>query len=618
MEELVGKVWHRFISRRAYQGHPEARVELDTVKSGLGLFFRAMGGNAALRLTAVNAQHRQARRSWLQRLAGSGKRAELAWRDQQTLMLPAQLDSFDSQALNRDHYYWLAALAAVQGDGAAMAGEAQWFARCQESCAKVIQRYPGLEKKYQQLVQAHLAQRPFIENLPEHLRDTERALRLALELPGSVLSLPEGREQLWDVALWLYPQAGGAGEFSSEDDDEEQNNPEGGKTKRSDKRKHRAQRQEMPDEKEPALISIRHETDLFSLSEMLKIARPPEEDEELDDSEQMADDLDYLTISRDNKASASRVRFDLDLPAAESDDQELGGGKLFPEWDYRLADYRRNYTRVIPCVNVNAEAGELPESLSKTAKTLKRQLQSIISQRQWLRGQEEGSELDMEAVVHAFADRGRRQYHPSPRMYQQLHRRHRDLSTLVLADLSLSTEAGIRDDVRVIDVIRDGLFLFAECLNHIGDRFGIYGFSSRRRDKVRFHTIKGFDDPYNSQVRGQLAAIKPGFYTRMGAAIRQASEILQLQGSRQKLLLIISDGKPNDLDQYEGRYGIEDSRKAIFEARQLGLIPFCITIDQDAEAYLPYIFGANGFRCIQQLEQLPQTLPELYSQLTEL
>jgi nitric oxide reductase NorD protein len=165
-------------------------------------------------------------------------------------------------------------------------------------------------------------------------------------------------------------------------------------------------------------------------------------------------------------------------------------------------------------------------------------------------------------------------------------------------------------------VIRDSLFLFSEALTATGDRFAMYGFSSLKRGHVRFNHLKSFEERYDSQARGRIQAIKPGYYTRMGAAIRYASTLLAAQPQRQRLLLLLTDGKPNDLDRYEGRYGIEDTRMALHEARQQGLRPFCVTIDNEANEYLPHLFGASGFAVIRKPEDLPKELPLLYAQMT--
>jgi nitric oxide reductase NorD protein len=131
------------------------------------------------------------------------------------------------------------------------------------------------------------------------------------------------------------------------------------------------------------------------------------------------------------------------------------------------------------------------------------------------------------------------------------------------------------------------------------------------------HTIKTFGEPHNRHTRGRIQAIKPGFYTRMGAAIRYTTRELCRQPATRRLLLLLTDGKPNDLDQYEGRYGIEDTRIALNEARRVGARPFCVTIDRDASEYLPYIFGSDAYVVIRKPDQLPRELPRLYARLTQ-
>ena len=168
----------------------------------------------------------------------------------------------------------------------------------------------------------------------------------------------------------------------------------------------------------------------------------------------------------------------------------------------------------------------------------------------------------------------------------------------------------------MIDVIRDSLLLFAEALSAAGDSFGLYGFSSIRRQEVRFQVLKDFGERYDDSTRGRILAIRPGYYTRMGAAIRQSSRILLQQPAARRLLLIISDGKPNDLDHYEGRHGIEDTRQAILEARRDGLLPFCLTVDREAGDYLPHLFGHRGYVVVQQAQMLPSVLTRLYAHLT--
>ena len=194
-------------------------------------------------------------------------------------------------------------------------------------------------------------------------------------------------------------------------------------------------------------------------------------------------------------------------------------------------------------------------------------------------------------------------------------RTERSLASVVLADISLSTDAYATQDDRVIDLIRDSLLVFGGALDSVGDPFEMLGFSSVRRN-VRIHELKRFGESWDTAAQERVAAIKPGYYTRMGAAIRHGTKRLSQRPERQRLLLILSDGKPNDLDQYEGRYGLEDTRHAVHEARQAGLVPFCVTIDQQAHDYLPHLFGARGFARIPRPEQLARALTQVYVMLT--
>lgn len=190
------------------------------------------------------------------------------------------------------------------------------------------------------------------------------------------------------------------------------------------------------------------------------------------------------------------------------------------------------------------------------------------------------------------------------------------MACLVLADLSLSTDAWISDEQRVIDVIRDSLMLFSEALGATGDAYAMYGFSSLKRGNVRFHGLKEFGQPLDAAARGRIAAIRPGYYTRMGAAIRHATNLLAKQPQSMRVLLLLSDGKPHDMDDYEGRYGIEDTRQSLIEARKAGVKPFCVTIDREGASYLPHLFGPGGFTVLRHPEELPARLPMLYAQLT--
>jgi nitric oxide reductase NorD protein len=264
----------------------------------------------------------------------------------------------------------------------------------------------------------------------------------------------------------------------------------------------------------------------------------------------------------------------------------------------------------------DAEPVPLPDHLRAKARRLGSLFEMLKPRRIWLNGQADGSELDINAVIDSATDRLRGVKAAEVGLFRSFRNAERDLSCLLLADLSLSTDSHINGEQRVIDVIRDSLFLFSEALAATGDRFSLYGFSSRRRSHVRFHTLKTFGENYSPEVKGRIQAIKPGYYTRMGAAIRYSTQLLSKEVSSEKLLLILTDGKPNDLDKYEGRHGIEDTRMAVREAAELGVRPFCVTIDEKARDYLPYLFGNTSYMLVRNAGELPAKLPLLYARLT--
>lgn len=618
MEEVIGQLWHKLISRVAYKGFPEHRVHLTDINQSLAVFFRAMGGNGALKITEANAIEHGAKQSLLQKIAGMGTHIELAWRDEDTLRLPSSIDVLPSVESNRQLYFWLAALASIDKE---TFDQLNWISAAQQKTLAVLEQYPGLATRYYRLVAEIIAGRPALDKLKDRDLAAEQAIRQALLEPGTVNRLPLSQQPPMPVLLWLNPnppiKAQGKA-AASDNDDNEQSGEKSGKVKQGGKRKYQAEQQEEGEQQKSSLITVRHETDLFTLAEMFKLARSEDDDEDMDNASEMADDLNHLTITKSNKTKGSRIKFDLDLPSSVDDDIVLSDGKLFPEWDYKKRLLQKDHCCVVPVVSGSAKPIPLPPELARAARKIRRQFQSLQSQRQWVRGLDDGSEIDLEAYINYCGERASGQKISQPALYKQMLPGHRDLATLVLADLSLSTEASLDENTRIIDVIRDSLYLFSESLCRTTDQFAMYGFSSKNRQMVRFTTIKGFDDKYDNRVRGHIQTIKPGLFTRMGGAIRQATEILQRRPNAQKLLLLITDGKPNDLDKYEGRYGIEDTKAAISEAKQAGLIPFCITIDQDAKEYLPYLFGSKGYARIKDAQQLPSELPLLYAQLTGL
>ncbi len=610
MEDKVGEIWDRLITRMADTGYPDAVVHLDQVRLGVGVMFRALGGDGGLQVDGATTTRHGARRNLLQRIAGTNRRVELAWRDEHSLRLPVSIDSFPTLELNRDLYLWLAALAVADGQT-----EESWFIRNQRLTLETLDSYPGIRPRYQRLVAAHIALRPDPARLNRQEAAQERCIRLALQEPGSQNQLPVAKRPPHPVPLWLHPDPPLTGTQSGEVPDvDADRQPNGEKTTLEEQRRRKAERTDTPQE-DRGLVTIRMEN-IFTWGEFAKVDRGTEENDDLEQASDIADDMDVMSISRDGKSTAGRLRFDLDLPSEAHDDLVLNSGILLPEWDYRAQHLQADHCRIVPMLSADAEPCELPDHLRRTARRLRAQFQHIAPARIWHPAQQEGSEVDLDAYLRFVADRESGHVAAADGLYRDLRVGARDLACLLLADLSLSTDSWINDHARVIDVIRNSLFLFAESLAATRDRFAIHGFSSRRRDPVRFHQLKTFDETYTASIRGRINAIKPGYYTRMGAAIRYGSKLLKDEPASRRMLLLLTDGKPNDLDKYEGRYGIEDTRHAIHEARQLGLQPFCVTIDNRANDYLPYLFGSGGYVVIHKPSQLPKELPLLYARLT--
>jgi nitric oxide reductase NorD protein len=610
MEEWVGQLWHRLVTRAASRDFPHAAITLEEMRQPVAVMFRALGGERGLRVEAsIEAEH-GARRNLLNRIAGTGKQVELAWRDEEALRLPVRIAWFEQRALNRQLYLWLAALAAGSGNH-----PGDWLQQNVAATASLLKNYPGLRKRYRSLVDAHLKQRPDPGTLKPDEAGQERAIRRYLRDPvPDAAPLTPARQPAQPVPLWLHPQAPGIAAATAliSDGDEEESDGAHSEQIETGKRR-RGERVAMPDGRD-GLLAFRLES-LFSRAEYVSVDRTTEDNEDAD-AKSAIEDLDILGIARDRRRSAARLRFDLDLPPEQNDDLYLGEGIALPEWDFRQQALQPDHCRLQRMLAHEAEPVPLPVHLRSKALRLRKVFEMLKPRRIWLNGQVDGSELDINAVIDHMTDHLRGVKLVDAALFRNFCHAERDLSCLLLADLSLSTDSHINDEQRVIDVIRDSLFLFSEALAATGDRFALYGFSSRRRSHVRFHTLKNFDECYSEIVNGRIHAVRPGYYTRMGAAIRYASQLLGEQSSSQKLLLILTDGKPNDLDKYEGRYGIEDTRMAVREAAKQGVRPFCVTIDEKARDYLPYLFGSASYMLVRNAGELPAKLPLLYARLT--
>lgn len=610
MEESVGKVWHHWITGISARSYPKATVFLADHSKTLSIYFRALGGDPGLSITASPKQRHHAHRRLREKLAGTQRHTAWAWRDNEHVYLPAALNIFPHAVLNAQLYRWLTALCSVKNKH----NDADWFQQQQWLTLNLIEQYPGLKTLYQDLRQAYLPLRPALSEQPALIAARETVLQQALQHPTHKQTLPEAASNLWPVALWLHPTPPSPPAPSTDTLPTEQTGPSSNvPTQEDDDNRHQAERVPMPDGK-TGLLAFRLES-LFSWSEFIQVDRTTDDSDD-DNALKTAQDMDVLSLSRDDQRNSTSLRFDLDLPASTDDDTVLSEGTKVPEWDFKQQQLQADHCRIISMLSANAAPCDLPKHLTKTAGQLKRQFRALTPQRIWFNHRSEGREIDLPAYLQFLGDKAAGNADTQPKVYRELKHGYRDMACLLLADLSLSTDAWINNHARIIDVIRDSLFLFGECLTDVGDQLAIYGFSSRLRAHVRVHTLKAFNETYSAEIRGRIQAISPGYYTRMGAAIRHVGGLLDKQPTAQKLLLILTDGKPNDLDAYEGRYGIEDTRHALQEIRQQGIEPFCVTIDRKGGVYLPHLFGHQSYVLIRNPSELPNELPRLYARLT--
>lgn len=607
MEEAVGKIWHNWITRAAQTEYLAARVELAAIQKKIALWFHAFGGDPGLSIKAATREQWSARRRLLARIAGVSWYGQFAWKNEQDLFLPGSIALFPQRELNESLYLWLAALTTCDS-----AADGPWLTLSQQQVLQTLQRWPGLRKTYDTLVQAHLKLRPPPQKPALH--EAEQRVRQALLQPGSVKRDDIDPRDLQPVPLWLHPFP--ATQTASD------NTAPADVVAETDQvseitTEHRRQGKKVDHSKEDeGLLAFRLES-LFSWTEFVNVDRPQEDDEELG-AKSAVNDLDQFAVSKKSGTVKQRLKFDLDLPGSDYEDNTLLEGITLPEWDYRKQTLQPDYCALTLLSNRDADPVPLPEHLRHAARKTRAFFEHLALNKQWQRQQQQGSEIDWDAYLNTLTAWRSGQAESTAGLYREMRRQQRDLSCLLLADLSLSTETAVDDQHTVIDVVRDGLFLMSEALEATGDRFAIAGFSSRNRHHIRYYPIKHFNEPLTHHVRGRIQAIRPGFYTRMGAAIRFATQALEKETTSHRLLLLLSDGKPNDIDRYEGRYGIEDTRHAVKAAQRKGIIPFCVTIDNRANEYLPYLFGPQNYMVVHNAKQLPARLPQLYARLTDI
>ncbi len=636
-EEKVGRWWHRWASSgsASYGRYPGAAVSLEQVVGPLSVFFRAAGGPAGVMVSAIAARASAHRLSLRQRLGVDREVLDEARLDDENLLLPPCIAIFPERELNRDLYFWLAAQLALAEPPPRVFKDPlrRDITELREAVSagnRVLTAFPGLRARYDRLRAALLSARP-----GRVLPPVEAALEaVILHLLGSTEPLSEDASRYLDavldtaiglrefraprdyrrplpVPLWARcrPPRGSAQQAVADDDTLPQLPGAADEVKHKRRAERRYQDQA---ERDDPLVFNRFEK-ILSLAEMVNVNRAIDDDEDKKASNN-AEQMDEITLSPNRQRAASQLRMEMDLAPVAVDGERLCGEHTYPEWNFRAQDELPDHCRVLTGVLEEAPGSEaLDEATRRRIRRVRRQFEALRPRREWLRGQLDGTELDMDAVVRAHCDRAAVGQN-SEGQYMAAVPQARDLAVSILVDASLSTDAWV-EDRRVVDIEKEALLVLAHGLATCGDDYCIHSFTSRRRQRIWVHTIKSFEEPMTERIQRRIAALKPGQYTRMGAAIRHSARQLERRPNRHRLLLVLSDGKPSDCDYYEGRYAIEDTRRAILEARRAGLSVFGITIDQEAQGYIAQLFGRGGYAMVRRPEHLSQALPGIYRQI---
>lgn len=635
-EESVGKLWHALVDSLDAPGAFEtAAATLDETRGRLGVLFRGLGGARDVEIKAATPETSAHRLSRRRALGRSAERLATPSFDGETLRLPERIAAFPERDANVGLYLWLAATAVFaprpQREQDPLRADIRLLQAAQKMTRDTLAECPGLRRPYAALALETRQRRPerhlpwaeaaveatilHLLGAPPPRNDLAMALSAAVNGQAddiSAFSAPRGYRPFLPVALWpdlrpLADRSKARREETPHADAATPPNAEPGTFKASRKPSDQAARKD-------SLILHKFEA-ILSWAELLNINRRVDDDDE-DNARKAADEQDEIGLAEVPQRARTRLRLHLDLSPEEVEFERLAGVHVYPEWDHRKRSYLPDYCRVLAGKAEPApQPRETPDDAraQRRIRSVRRQFETLRPKRIQLTRQVEGHDIDIAAAIEARVDLATAGEH-SDRVYLSTRSQGRDLAVSILLDASRSTETYVAGR-QVIDIAREALLALAWGLDACGDDTAIDVFSSRRRDRVFVQSCKGFDEPMGAAVEARIAALRPGHYTRLGAALRHVSARLAERPRQRRLLLVLTDGKPNDIDHYEGRYGIEDTHMAVREARRRAQSVFGVTIDAKSQATFSRIFGKGGYVVIPDPEKLVAALPHLYRHL---
>lgn len=347
---------------------------------------------------------------------------------------------------------------------------------------------------------------------------------------------------------------------------------------------------------------------------------------DFDGKDDLADHQDALeelsmkfTVRVDDTAhSVYQAEFVENTTVSESSESDEKGFFLqYDEWDFKIRCYKPNFCKVYPRLQVKTDISYYQKTIAKNASTLmglRKMLTSVNNKMMQQKRQSQGDEFDIDSLTDLFTDVHARKT-PSENIYISNRKKEKDLSILLLLDISLSSD-GYAANNRVIDVEKEVSILFGEILDEFNIDFSIGSFYSKTRNYSTYLTLKDFDESWQ-KGKQKIGAVDPQGYTRIGAALRHAGGRLEKRNTKNKWLILISDGKPNDYDKYEGKYGIQDVKQALRELNEKQINSYALAIEAQAKYYLPQMFGQNHYQILTTPVELLQSLVKLYEKIKQ-
>ncbi len=344
-------------------------------------------------------------------------------------------------------------------------------------------------------------------------------------------------------------------------------------------------------------------------------------DDELEDHADALDEINISKLVRVDDPVHSIYKAEISEYGTVAQSKEVTDDGFFvtyPEWHHKSRVYQPDFCKVYPLKLMLQNEDYYRQTLihnKKVINELKRVFARLNNSMEQIKRQSVGDHVDIDAVTDMLADVHAR-HTPDEKLYISKRKKKQELSLLFLLDLSLSSD-GYAKGNRIIDIEKQVSIIFGEILHEYEVDFQIDGFYSKTRNNTSYVHLKTFDQPWD-KAKNNIGSVQPQGYTRIGPALRHATYLLKKRENRKKWLILLSDGKPNDYDQYEGKYGMEDVKQALKEMNADHINNYAVAIEEQAKYYLPQMFGNNHYSIISSPVEMVHSLTKLYKRIERL